>query len=290
MESVAATEQGAENIVAEPQECIIAAFYKFADFPKYKKVQLNLKSFMQKRDVKGTILLTPEGLNGTISGSREGVDATLDYLKELKGFEDMEHKEATHHCHVFERTKVKCKNETIGIGEYCNPMEMVGEYVDSKDWNKLIERGVPMIDTRNDYEAHLGKFKNAIDPQTKRFKDLRKWTEENLDPAKDKEVAMYCTGGIRCEKYSSYLLSKGFEKVYHLKGGILQYLEDTPEEQSTWEGECYVFDERVAVKHGLEVSEDAENCPACGHALMTKDRVKDSYIPGVQCPFCADKH
>ena len=173
----------------------------------------------------------------------------------------MEHKEAVNDSHAFERSKVKCKQEVIGLGVPADPTRQVGEYVDSETWNELIERGVPMIDTRNDYEVHLGTFENAIDPKTKRFKELPEWTEENLNPHTHKEVAMFCTGGVRCEKYSAWMLEQGFEKVYHLKGGVLQYLEDMPKERSKWQGECYVFDERVAVDHDLVPSADAENCP-----------------------------
>lgn len=270
------------------QDYVVAAFYHFAPLPKYKKIQLNLKNFMIKRDVKGTILLAPEGINGTITGLRADIDAVLDYLRGLAGFANMEHKEAAAPEHQFERTKVKCKNELIGLGAEVNPNELVGEYVEPKDWNAILEKGIPVIDTRNDYEVDLGTFEGATDPKTKRFKDLPKWTNDNLNPNEQKEVAMFCTGGIRCEKYSSYLLQQGFEKVYHLKGGILKYLEEVPPEESKWQGECYVFDERVAVKHDLSPSEEAAVCPNCGNSVWTKHRVEQSYIHGERCPRCPD--
>ena len=273
--------------VEQQKEYIVAAFYHFADFPHCEEVQPELKGFMTKLDVKGTVLVSPEGINGTITGKREDIDAVLTYLRAIPGFAKMEHKEAIYDRHGFERTKVKCKKELIGLGEYANPCEIVGEYVDSWQWNELIERGVPMVDTRNDYEVELGTFENAIDPKTKRFKELPEWTKANLDPNKEKEVAMFCTGGIRCEKYSSYLRAQGFEKVYHLKGGVLKYLEEMPQEESKWRGECYVFDERVAVDHDLNPSGDAEMCPACGGPIWTKHRAEPTYIKGKQCPRCA---
>ncbi len=266
---------------------IVAAFYHFSTLPDTSKLQKQLKVFMAEHEVKGTIILAPEGVNGTVTGQREGIDSLLNFLRALDGFADLVHKEAHYERHGFERTKVKCKAELIGLGAYANPMEVVGEYVEPQDWNSLIAKGMPVIDTRNDYEVDMGVFAGATDPKTKRFKDLVQWTEENLDPARDKEVAMYCTGGIRCEKYSSYLKAKGFEKVYHLKGGILRYLEEIPQEQSTWNGTCYVFDERVSVDHSLQPSGAEEICPSCKGPIWTKHRADKAYIKNVQCPRCA---
>lgn len=274
------------NAIEVNQKYLVAAFYHFAPLLKYKKIQMNLKNFMIKRDVKGTILLAPEGVNGTITGLQDAVNEVLSYLRALPGFAEMEHKEAFAEGHQFERTKVKCKDELIGLGAKANPNEIVGEYVEPKDWNALLEKGIPVIDTRNDYEVHLGTFEGAVDPKTKRFKDLPEWTNDNLDPDKQKEVAMFCTGGIRCEKYSSYLKAQGFEKVYHLKGGVLKYLEEIPEEESKWKGDCYVFDERVAVKHDLSPSDEASVCPNCGNSIWTKHRAEESFIPGERCPRC----
>lgn len=265
---------------------IVAAFYQFAHFPQCQKVQPKLKEFMVERDVKGTILVSPEGVNGTITGLRKNVDEVLDFIKAIEGFEGMEHKEAQYDRHGFERTKVKCKKELIGLGVHANPCEISGEYVDSWEWNKLIERGVPMVDTRNYYEVEMGTFENAIDPETKRFKELPEWTKANLDPSKQSEVAMFCTGGIRCEKYSSYLREQGFEKVYHLKGGVLKYLEDMPKEESKWQGECYVFDERGAVSHELEATNEPELCGGCSKPIWTKHYSDPKYVKGKSCPRC----
>lgn len=266
---------------------IVAAFYHFAPLPDTAKLQKKLKAFMAERDVKGTIILAPEGINGTVTGPRQGIDELLALLRSLDGFADLVHKEAKYERHGFERTKVKCKAELIGLGVPTFPAKIVGEYVEPSAWNALISKGMPLIDTRNDYEVEMGTFAGATDPKTKRFKDLVKWTEENLDPARDKEVAMFCTGGIRCEKYSSYLKAKGFDKVYHLKGGILRYLEEVPQTESTWNGECYVFDERVAVDHSLQPSGDAENCLKCGGPIWTKHRAEPTYVKGKCCPRCA---
>ena len=267
---------------------IVAAFYHFAPIANTEKLQKTLKAFMDEHDVKGTIILATEGVNGTVTGSRAGIDALLNFLRDMEGFADLVHKEAHYERHGFERRKVKCKSELIGLGAHANPMEIVGEYVEPQDWNALIARGMPVIDTRNDYEFEMGSFEGATDPKTKRFKDLVKWTEENLDVNRDKEVAMFCTGGIRCEKYSSYLKEQGFEKVYHLKGGILRYLEEIPQAQSKWQGDCYVFDERIAVDHNLQSTGIEERCNGCGGPIWTKHRADAKYVKGKCCPRCAE--
>lgn len=266
---------------------IVAAFYHFAPIENTAKLQTRLKEVMAEQDVKGTIILASEGVNGTVTGARDGIDALLRFLRGLEGFADLVHKEAVYERHGFERTKVKCKAELIGLGAHANPMEIVGEYVEPKDWNALISKGIPVIDTRNDYEVEMGTFEGATDPQTKRFKDLPEWTEKNLDANRDKEVAMFCTGGIRCEKYSSYLKEKGFEKVYHLKGGVLKYLEEIPKEESKWQGDCYVFDERIAVDHDLQATGIEERCGGCGGPIWTKHRADATYVKGEKCPRCA---
>ncbi len=274
------------QISDEAHPFVVAAFYKFAKFPKCDKVQKKLKQFMIDRDVKGTVLVSLEGVNGTISGLREGVDETLAYIRAIPGFEGLEHKEAFYSEHPFGKTKVKLKKELIGLGVPADPSEIVGTYVEPEDWNKILEMGIPVIDTRNEYEVMLGTFEGATDPDTKRFKELPKWTEENIDPKKHKAVAMFCTGGIRCEKYSSYMKKLGVEEVYHLKGGILKYLEEIPESESKWKGNCYVFDERVSVGHGLKPSGEAAICPNCGHSIWTKDRIKEDFILNQKCSFC----
>ena len=282
--------QTATNIQhpATSNQIVVAALYKFAKIKNPAKLQKQLKEFMLARDVKGTIIVAPEGVNGTISGSREGIDETLEFIRKVPGFADIDHKESFFTEHPFGKTKVKHKKELIGLGVKADPTEKVGKYVDSEEWNKLLEEGIPVIDTRNEYEVIIGTFEGAIDPKTKRFKELPKWTEENIDPKKHKRVAMFCTGGIRCEKYSSYVMGLGVEEVFHLKGGILKYLEDMPVEKSKWNGSCYVFDERVAVGHGLEPSGEADRCPSCGHTIWTKDRIKEDFVLHQRCSFCPD--
>lgn len=265
---------------------VVAAFYKFERFHKCDKMQKKLKTFMINHDVKGTVLVSIEGINGTISGTRENLEAVMEFIRVMPGFADLEHKESYYTEHPFGKTKVKLKKEIIGLGEHADPTENAGTYVEAKDWNRILEMGIPVIDTRNAYEVHLGTFEGAIDPKTKRFKELPKWTKENFKPREHKKVAMFCTGGIRCEKYSAYMLEQGVEEVFHLKGGILKYLEEIPKEQSKWHGECYVFDERVAVGHGLEPSETAAVCPNCGHSLWTRDRIKPEFKHGEKCSFC----
>ena len=187
------------------------------------------------------------------------------------------------------KTKVKLKKETIPMGAQVDPNHIVGTYVKPKDWNDLIsDPDVITIDTRNGYETYLGMFKGSVDPETETFKEFPQWVADNLDTKKHKRVAMYCTGGIRCEKSTSYLKEVGFEEVYHLEGGILKYLEEVPEEESLWEGDCYVFDDRVAVKHGLEASKEAATCKACGHSLIAADLKRPTFKDGVQCPHCHD--
>ena len=269
------------------QEVIVAAFYKFVEFPKPERYRPQLKSYMVAHNIKGTVLLAPEGINGTVSGSREEIDAFLTYLKSHGRLSDLEHKESRFTRQPFERTKVKMKKEIISLGEPASPTEKVGTYVEPKYWNSLIsDPDVITIDTRNTYEIHLGKFKGAVDPQTRTFKEIPNFTKEELAAHKNKKIAMYCTGGIRCEKYSSYLLEQGFNEVYHLKGGVLKYLEEIPQEESLWEGECYVFDDRVAVKHGLVPSDEAAICPSCGHSLFSKDRIHPKYVHGKSCAYC----
>ena len=272
--------------MAKKNDIVVAAFYKFARFPKCDKMQKKLKNFMVEHDVKGTVLVALEGINGTISGKREDIDAVMKFIRAIPGFADLAHKESYYDEHPFGKTKVKLKKEIIGLGAPANPVENAGIYVDAKDWNKILAMGIPVIDTRNSYEVMLGSFTGAINPNTKRFKELPKWTKENIDLKQHKKIAMFCTGGIRCEKYSAYMLEQGAEEVYHLKGGILKYLEEVPVSDSKFQGECYVFDERVAVKHGLTPSEEAAICPNCGHSIWTKDRIKPEYKHGERCAFC----
>lgn len=267
---------------------VCATFYHFVEVNDPEVIQPLWKQFMIDHDVKGTILVTPEGINSTISGPREGVDAVLAMIRSDERFAPMAHKESFSKTNPFKKSKVKLKRETIPMGYKVDPKKIVGTYVSPEDWNDLIsDPDVITIDTRNDYELHLGTFKGAVNPNTKTFKELPEWVANNMDVKKHKKVAMFCTGGIRCEKSTSFMLDQGFEEVYHLDGGILKYLEDVPEEKSMWEGECYVFDDRVAVGHGLKPSDDAVICKSCGYSLIAADLRRASFKePGRVCPQC----
>jgi UPF0176 protein len=266
---------------------VVAALYKFISLPDYSELQLPLLSFCQAQGIKGTILLAQEGINGTIAGSRQQIDTVLAFLRTDSRFTDLEHKESYTEIPPFERLKIRLKKEivTLGLPEV-NPAEKVGTYVKPEDWNDLISNPeVTVIDTRNDYEVSIGTFKGAENPQTQIFRDFPEYVQQHLDSSKHKKVAMFCTGGIRCEKASSYLLSQGFEEVYHLQGGILKYLEEVSEEESLWEGECYVFDERITVRHGLEVG-NHELCFCCGYPISEPDKSSPEYEEGISCPHC----
>ena len=233
---------------------VVAALYKFVRLPDFAEKQEPLLSYCQSQGVKGTILLAAEGINGTITGSRQAVDSVLTFLRSDPRLSDLEAKESYTETQPFERMKVRLKPEivTMGLPEV-DPNQQVGTYVSPEEWNDLIcDPDVIVIDTRNDYEVNIGTFKKAQNPQTKSFREFPEYVSQNLDPKQHKKVALFCTGGIRCEKASSFMISQGFAEVYHLKGGILKYLESVPTESSLWEGECFVFDERVAVRHGLE--------------------------------------
>ncbi|NJM19793.1 MAG: rhodanese-related sulfurtransferase [Richelia sp. SL_2_1] len=268
---------------------IVATLYKFVQLPDYVEKQQSLLSICQSQEIKGTILLAQEGINGTIAGSRQGIDTVMDFLRSDSRLTDLEYKESTAESPPFQRLKVKLKNEivTLGLPEI-NPSEQVGTYVNPQDWNQIIsDPQVTVIDTRNDYEVSIGTFRRAENPQTESFREFPEYVEKNLNPEKNKKVAMFCTGGIRCEKATSYLISQGFEQVYHLKGGILKYLEEVPKEQSLWEGECFVFDERIAVVHGLELG-SYDMCLSCGHPISDIDKASSKYEEGISCPHCFD--
>jgi UPF0176 protein len=268
---------------------VVATLYKFVSLPDYRELQAPLLSFSQSQEIKGTLLLAQEGINGTISGYRQQIDAVLAFLRADSRFADLEHKESYTETPPFERMKVRLKKEivTLGLPEI-NPNEKVGIYVQPEAWNDLISNPeVTVIDTRNDYEVTIGTFKGAENPQTQTFRDFPQYVKQHLDSSKQKKVALFCTGGIRCEKASSYLLSQGFEEVYHLKGGILKYLEAVPPEESLWEGECFVFDERVAVGHGLEIGSH-ELCFCCGHPISEGDKSSPKYEEGISCSECFD--
>ena len=241
----------------------------------------------RRYEILGTILLAPEGINGMLAGSRKNIDAILSDMRSDPRFADLEHKESYCEEMPFKRLRVRLKREIITLGDATiDPTRKVGEYVDPKDWNALIsDPEVLLVDTRNDFEVNLGTFEGAEDPDTASFRQFPEYVSQNLDPQKHKKVAMFCTGGIRCEKATAYMLREGFEEVYHLRGGILKYLEEVPAEQSLWKGECYVFDDRVSLDHQLEPG-SYKACHGCGRPLSEKDVVSELYEPGVTCPHC----
>lgn len=278
---------------------IVATFYKFVSLPNFKDIEQPILDYCQSQDIKGTILLAQEGINGTIAGTRQSIDNTLTYLrshcaspsaKSLSPFSDLEHKESTATELPFGKLKVRLKKEIVTLGKpEANPNEKVGTYVAPQEWNSIIsDPEVTVIDTRNQYEVEIGSFKRAINPETTSFREFPEYISENIDPQQHPKVAMFCTGGIRCEKASSYLLSKGFKEVYHLKGGILKYLEEVSPEESLWKGECFVFDERVTVKEGLETG-NYELCYACGHPISEEDKASPYYEPIISCPYCYEE-
>ncbi|MAU01670.1 MAG: hypothetical protein CL608_31415 [Anaerolineaceae bacterium] len=268
---------------------IIASFYKFVDLPEFKERQRPLLDFCLAQEVKGSILLAAEGINGTIAGSRSGIDAVLAHLQQDSAFADMTHKKSTADFMPFGRMKVRLKQEIVNLGRPdITPQKQVGEYVPAAKWNDLIsDPDVVLIDTRNEFEVELGTFRGAINPQTAAFNQFPEFVSQNLDPSRHKKVAMFCTGGIRCEKATAYMLEQGFEEVFHLKDGILKYLETVPPEESLWQGNCFVFDERVTVDHYLQ-PDPVELCPMCKTAVQPHHRTSPKYEFGVSCPVCAD--
>ncbi|GLQ06989.1 oxygen-dependent tRNA uridine(34) hydroxylase TrhO [Sneathiella chinensis] len=269
---------------------VVAALYKFVELADYQDLQPKILKVCLDNRIHGTLLLAREGINGTVAGSREGIDTLLAYLKSDPRLADLKHKEAINEEQPFYRMKVRLKKEIVTLGAPdLDPRETVGTYIKPKDWNALIDDpDILLIDTRNDYEVEVGTFKGAINPKTETFREFKDYVANNLDADKHKKVAMFCTGGIRCEKSTSYLLSQGFKEVYHLEGGILQYLEDVPEQESTWEGECFVFDQRVTVNHALEKG-SYDQCYACRYPITEEDKQSPLYEKGVSCPRCHDK-
>jgi UPF0176 protein len=266
---------------------VIAAFYKFVTLDDYQNRRQPLLNLCQQYNIKGTILLAAEGINGTIAGTRSSIDTMLAALRSDPCFADLEHKESTATKAPFDRLKVRLKQEIVTFGiPTVNPSNLVGTYVKPQDWNELIANpDVLVIDTRNQYEVEIGSFAGSIDPHTDSFTEFPEYVATHLDPLQHKQIAMFCTGGIRCEKASSYLLAQGFEHVYHLQGGILKYLEEIPATESQWEGECFVFDDRVAVTHGLEPGTH-QLCWGCGNPISPADLTSPHYEPGICCPHC----
>ncbi len=266
----------------------VAAFYHFARFANPAAFRTPLVAWCAAQGVRGSILLAPEGINGTIAGPRDGIDAVLVHLRALPGCAGLEHKESPAQKMPFGKMKVRLKREIVTMGQPdVDPTTGTGHYVDPADWNALIAApDVAVIDTRNDYEVRIGSFHGAISPGTTAFGEFPAWWQANKDRFAGQRVAMFCTGGIRCEKSTNYLLGQGVTDVFHLKGGILKYLEDVPEAESLWQGECFVFDDRISVGHGLKPG-DLTSCGACRHPLTEADRVHPAYERGVACPHCA---
>lgn len=269
---------------------IVAALYKFTDLPDYKSLQNVLKSFCQSQGITGTLLLATEGINGTVAGTREAINALIDWFMRDVRFHNLEYKESLSETCPFYRLKVRLKKEIVTLGvPGVNPTVQKGTYVEPEEWNQLLQDSeVVLIDVRNDYEVHIGSFKGAINPQTTCFTQFPKVVEKKFNPTQQKKIAMFCTGGIRCEKASSYLLAQGFENVYHLKGGILKYLETIPAERSLWEGDCFVFDRRVSVDHSLAEG-NYSLCYGCRTPLSSEDLLKEAYEKGVSCHHCVEK-
>ena len=274
---------------------LTTAMYYFVSLPHFKDLREPLLNFCISKNIKGTLLLADEGINGTLAGPEKSILELLSFLKNDSLFEgnfkNLNHKESWSDKHPFYRMKVKLKKEIVTLGvPGVSPAKMVGQYVKSKDWNAIIsDPEVFLIDTRNDYEYAIGSFENAINPKTNTFREFPEYVKTHFDPKKHKKVAMFCTGGIRCEKASSYMMSEGFDEIYHLEGGILKYLEEVKPEESLWQGECFVFDQRVAIKHGLKLG-NYDQCYACRYPLSKDDMKSEKYTPGIACPHCYDQH
>ena len=271
---------------------LTAALYKFVDLPDHDALREPLQACCEAHAVKGTLLLAREGINGTIAGPEAGVRAVLAHLRADPRLASLQHKEAWADKPPFSRMKVRLKKEIVTLRvPGLDPNQTVGQYVKPQDWNALLaDPDVLVIDTRNDYEVAIGTFKGAVNPDIKTFTQLPAWLDAQpaLQGAKKPKVAMFCTGGIRCEKSTALMKMRGFDEVYHLEGGILKYLEEVPPEQSTWEGECFVFDERVSVGHGLQPGPH-ELCRSCRWPLSAADKASPHYVKGVSCAHCHDQ-
>jgi UPF0176 protein len=276
---------------------LTAALYQFVELPDFAELRTPLFDFCNSRAIKGTLLLAREGINGTVAGPEASIRQLLAHLRSDPRLADLEHKESWSQREPFYRLKVKLKKEIVTLGvEGIDPHRMAGRYVKPQAWNELIgQPDVVLIDTRNDYEYQVGTFEGAINPQTRSFSQLPQWVEAQMQPGgllaerdgKRPRVAMFCTGGIRCEKSTAFMRTKGFDEVYHLQGGILKYLETMPAGQSSWQGECFVFDERVSVGHDLQPGH-FELCRSCRHPLSAEDKCSPLYEDGVSCPRCHD--
>ena len=276
-------------------EFLVAALYKFVHLPDFRDLRTPLLEHCEAQGVKGTLLLAEEGINGTIAGSETGIRSVLAYLRADARLANLVHKESWAPSMPFYRMKVKLKREIVTMGVPNVQAEtMAGTYVPPDQWNDLIsDPEVVVIDTRNDYEYQIGTFERAVNPETRSFTEFPGWIEQQRAEGGllhgKRKVAMFCTGGIRCEKSTAYMRSLGYDEVYHLEGGILKYLETVPEDTSLWKGDCFVFDERVSVRHGLQPG-DYEFCRACRLPLSAEDKASEHFVEGVSCPHCHDKH
>lgn len=267
----------------------VAALYRFASFNQPEMLQPQIAAWCAEHGLKGTILVATEGVNGTVAGSEAGIDAVVAHLRTLPGCAELDVKYSHANEMPFYRMKVRLKKEIVTLGvDGIDPKREVGTYVQPEDWNALIsDPDTVLIDTRNDYEVAIGTFEGAVDPRTKSFSEFPEWFRAHRDElaAGKTKFAMFCTGGIRCEKSTAFLKAEGIDDVYHLEGGILRYLENIPEAESKWQGECFVFDERVSVKHGLALGE-MELCHACRRPISQEDKASVHFIEGVACPAC----
>jgi len=271
------------------QNVVVCALYHFVTLDDYQEIQPKLLNLLNNLKIRGTLLLAKEGINGTIAGSRESMDEFLKWLKSDERLAPTVFKESYVEDMPFLRARVKLKKEIVTMGvEGIDPKHIVGTYVKPNEWNDLISQDdVLLVDTRNEYETQIGTFKGAVDPKTETFREFPEYVKQNFDPEKHKKVAMFCTGGIRCEKSTAYMKEQGFDEVYHLEGGILKYLEEVPEIDSMWEGECFVFDGRVSVNHDLEKGV-YDQCHACRRPILEEDKLKPEYQKGVSCHHCFD--
>ena len=265
----------------------ICALYKFVALDDYSSLKTPLLSLLQSQQIKGTLLLASEGINGTVAGPKNSIDNMINWLKKDSRFIDLEYKISLSDEQPFNRLRVKLKKEIVTMGVTgIDPNKTVGTYVSPSEWNNLIsDPDTILIDTRNDYEHQVGTFDGAINPKTETFREFPDYVDEHLSNNKNKKIAMFCTGGIRCEKSTALLKEKGFEEVYHLKGGILKYLEEIPENDSLWKGECFVFDDRVTVNHSLEPG-SYDQCNACRLPITDEDKLGPLYQQGISCPHC----
>ncbi len=269
---------------------VVAALYRFFHLQGPAEVRASLLNFCIEQKLKGTVLLAGEGINGTVAGTKQGIAALRRYFDELGWLDGMEYKESVAESMPFHRMKVKLKKEIVTIGlTDIDPSRQTGEHLNAEEWNRVIsDPDTLVLDTRNDYEFAIGTFQNARPVGTTTFREFPGFVQQQLDRDKHKKIAMFCTGGIRCEKASAYLLQQGFEKVYQLNGGILRYLEEVPAEQNLWQGECFVFDSRVAVDEALNPGSHNQ-CFACRRPISEKDMASDKYVKGVSCPYCFDE-